>query len=257
MSLVSVPHGQAARPRRHRRGAAAAQAGDRHRGARAAGRAGAADQADRLGQQGDAAASTPSRCRTRSSTTTAATTICWPRTAWKSAQIAAQVGPDERDRSVEHNGRGCAPRATSQAPRSQSTAASRCARAHAAAPCARRRRAADDPSQCSTITANARSIPAIKGHVREDLHRRLRRHDGRRLRRCGRHRHLGALRCPRRARPAEGQRGAGLADHRSRHAGGDRAQWSEAAPLRQQARTATTSASSRSPRGSRRMSRAP
>ena len=61
------------------------QARRRHRGARAAGRPGAAHQADRLGHAGHAAASTRSRCRMPSSTTTAAMTICWPRTASSSA----------------------------------------------------------------------------------------------------------------------------------------------------------------------------
>ena len=81
VSLVSVPHPEAARPRRHHRCAAAPQARHRHRGARAAGRPRAADQADRLGHAAPAAASIRSRCRMPSSTTTAPGTTCSPRTA--------------------------------------------------------------------------------------------------------------------------------------------------------------------------------
>ncbi|TMJ07137.1 MAG: hypothetical protein E6H02_11805, partial [Bacillati bacterium ANGP1] len=58
----------------------------------------------------------------------------------------------------------------------------------------------------------------VSGLVRKDVHRRLRGHDGRGVRGCGRDRHLRPLRGPGGAGAAGGERGARLAHHRP---GGD------------------------------------
>ena len=92
-----------------------------------------------------------------------------------------------------------------------------------------------DGDRGARLLRRAQDRSRLSRRVREDLYRRFRRDDGRRLRRCGRDRNVGALRCRCGARSAQGQRGHRLADHGSRYACGHCAQRVDAAARGQQA----------------------
>ena len=91
------------------------------------------------------------------------------------------------------------------------------------------------PGAGATI-AERKIDPGYQGVFEKRYTDAVRGDDGRRLCRCGRDRHRGALRGGGRARPAQGQRGPGLAHHGSGLACRHRAQWLEAAADGQQAR---------------------